>query len=107
METKRVDAAEFRKRPKQFALRVLRLGRSLSRGPAEGAMGRQLIRSGTSVGANDRAVTRARSDEDFVKKLSIVEEEADETAYWMGLLIEAEIVPTTKLIPLMAEASSP
>ena len=66
-------------------------------------IGRQLLRSGTSVGANYRAAGRARSEAEMVAKLGIVEEEADETLYWIELLIEAGIVPAAKLEALIGE----
>jgi len=67
-------------------------------------IGRQLLRSGTSVGANYRAACRAKSVADFIAKMGIVEEEADECIYWMELLTEAEILPLARLQPLMEEA---
>ena len=67
-------------------------------------IGRQLLRSGTSVGANYRAACRAKSAADFISKMGTVEEEADESLYWMELLIEAEIAKSVKLEPLMNEA---
>lgn len=68
-------------------------------------LGRQLLGSGTSVGANYRSACRARSNADFISKMGIVEEEADESLYWMELLIEAEIVEAVKLESLMKEAN--
>jgi four helix bundle protein len=68
-------------------------------------MGKQLLRSGTSVGANYRASCRARSPAEFVAKMGIVEEEADESAYWMELLIESGLVPERRLKDLLAEAN--
>jgi four helix bundle protein len=70
-----------------------------------GVIGKQLLRAGTSVGANYRAATRAKSRADFILKLSIVEEECDETLYWMELLVEGEIMKERLLRPLMAEAN--
>jgi len=95
------DLAE---RTKQFALRVIRLYRSLPTGGEAGVIGRQLLRSSTSVGANYRAARRARSPSEFRAKMGIVEEEVDETLYWMELLVEADIVKREKLGPLMKEA---
>lgn len=68
-------------------------------------IGKQLLRSGTSVGANYRAACRAKSTADFVYKMGIVEEETDESLYWMELLIEAKIMKSKKLEPLMKEAN--
>jgi len=66
-------------------------------------IGRQLLRAGTSVGSNYRAACRARSTADMIAKLKIVEEEADETLYWLELLVEANIMPEAQLSPLMTE----
>jgi four helix bundle protein len=68
-------------------------------------IGRQVLRSGTSVGANYRAACRARSTTDMIAKLKIVEEEADETLYWLELLVEADLVPASRLKPLMEETN--
>ena len=78
---------------------------SLPKAEGVSVIGRQILRSGTSVGANYRAVCRARSDKDFISKLGIVIEEADETAFWMELLIEAEFVSAAKLAPLLQETN--
>jgi four helix bundle protein len=95
---------EFKHRTKQFALRVIRLVEALPRGQVAHVIGRQLLRSGTSVGANYRAACRGRSRPDMIAKLAIVEEEADESLYWMELLIEAGLLPAEKLRMLMREA---
>ncbi|KPL11660.1 four helix bundle protein [candidate division BRC1 bacterium SM23_51] len=94
---------EVLRRTKQFALRVVQLVESLPRGRTTEVLGRQLLRSGTSVGANYRAACRAKSQADFVAKMGIVEEEADEALYWMELLVEAGIVKAQKLESLMKE----
>jgi len=86
------SAEEFKRRTKMFALRVIRLVESLPRGRTADVLGGQLLRSGTSVGANYRAACRARSPQEFRAKLGIVEEEANESMYWMELLIEAGLV---------------
>ena len=91
---------EFRDRTKQFALRIIKLFRSLPKTEEARIIGKQLLRSGCSVGANFRAATRARSNAEFYSKLSIVVEEADESAFWMELLIESEIMPGKKLSSL-------
>lgn len=91
-------------RTKKFALRIIRLTSSLpNRTPAD-VIGRQLLRSGTSVGANYRAACRARSPAEFCAKLGIVEEEADECLYWMELLSEAELIREELLSDLKQEA---
>ena len=96
---------EMKTRTKQFALRVIRLVESLPNGKAANVIGNQLLRSGTSVGANYRALCRAKSTADFINKLSIVEEEADESIYWMELLIEGKIVKENLLENLMDEGN--
>jgi len=99
-----MDAEELKGRTKQFGIRVFRLAQSLSTNQLEGTVARQLLRSGTSVGANYRAACRARSDADFVAKMAIVEEETDEAIYWMELLAEMGMVPKERLSGLMQEA---
>ena len=99
-----MDKEKMKQRTKQFALRVIRLVESLPRGRTAEVIGRQLLRAGTSVGANYRAACRAKSTADFISKMGTVEEEADESLYWMELLIEAEIVEPVKLEVLMKEA---
>jgi four helix bundle protein len=98
-----MDRGEFQARTKQLALRVIRLVEALPRGTTASVIGRQVLRSATSVGANYRAACRARSPADMIAKLKIVEEEADETLYWLELLVEADVVPSARLEPLMAE----
>ena len=95
---------EFRERTKSFTLRVIKLYRSLPKTEEAKIIGRQLLRSGCSVGANFRAATRARSSAEFYSKLSIVVEEADECAFWIDLLIESGIMPEKKLNSLYNEA---
>jgi len=98
-----LDRDQFKKRTKQLALRAIRLSQALPRSQEGDVIGRQVLRSGTSVGANYRAACRAKSTADYINKLKIVEEEADETLYWLELLVEAKIVPETDLAPLMKE----
>ncbi|MEP0545422.1 MAG: four helix bundle protein [Rhodothermales bacterium] len=93
----------LRTRTKRLALRVIHLVGALPRSEAARVIGRQLLRSGTSVGANYRAASRGRSTADMIAKLKIVEEEADETLYWLELLVEAELVEVTRLNDLMSE----
>ena len=100
-----MNQEEMKRRTKQFALRVIRLVESLPRGRTADVIGNQLLRSGTSAGANYRAACRAKSTADFISKMGIVEEEADESLYWMELLIEAEIMESVKLESLMKEAN--
>lgn len=94
---------QMQQRTRQFALRALRLGSSLRPGRVGDAIGRQLVRSGTSVGANYRAACRARSTADFVAKPGIVEEELDESLYWMELILDVGIMAEDKLSALMDE----
>lgn len=98
-----MDQEEFKQRTKQLGLRVIRLVQALPNEPVARTIGDQLLRSGTSVGANYRAACRARSAADMIAKLKIVEEEADETLYWLELLTEADIVPQARLTSLMTE----
>jgi four helix bundle protein len=95
--------AEFKHRTKQVALRVIRLVNALPMSGVAGVGGKQLLRSGTSIGANYRAACRGKSKPDVLHKLAIVEEEADESLYWIELLIESETVPAKKLTPLSKE----
>jgi len=94
---------EFKDRTKQIALRVIRLVESLPNTHSAQIIGKQLLRSATSVGANYRAACRGKSTADILHKLAIVEEEADESLYWLELLIESEIVPEKKLSVLMSD----
>src|SRR5688572_30027161 len=97
---------EMKARTKQFALRVIRLVQSLPQNLVADVLGKQLLRSGTSVGANYRAAGRAKSTADFIHKLSIVEEEADELIYWLKLLIESKTIKENLLQNLMSEADA-
>lgn len=96
---------EMKARTKQFALRIIRLVQSLPPNLVADVLGKQLLRSGTSVGANYRASCRAKSTPDFINKLSIVEEETNESIYWMELLIEGKIVKESLLENLMDEGN--
>lgn len=95
---------EIKRRTKKFALDVIRLVEGLPTNYAGQVLGRQLLRSATSVGANYRAACRAKSVADFIAKMGIVEEEADECMYWMELLSETLFAQPEKLQSLMAEA---
>ena len=94
---------ELLQRTKAFALRVIKAVRALPKDDVSEVLGRQLLRSGTSVGANYRAACRAKSSADFLNKLKIVEEECDESLYWMELLVESESLPLRRLEALMGE----
>ena len=93
----------LRDRSKQFALRVIRLVESLPPKRSANVIGNQLLRSGTSPGANYRSACRARSTAEFCAKMGIVEEELDESLYWMELLIESDLVSQKKLQLLIRE----
>lgn len=94
---------DLRGRTKRFALRILRLYRAL---PAKDAriLGRQLLRSGTSVGANYRAACRARSRAEFIAKLGVVLEESDESVFWLELLLQGGILSEEQMGALIKEA---
>ncbi len=101
-----MNEQEFKNRTKKLGLRIIKLVEALPRGQTSEVIGRQLIRSATSVGANYRAACRGRSRAEILSKLAIVEEEADETLYWMEILVDSGIVPEHKLVALMAEADA-
>ncbi len=92
-------------RTKKFALRVIKLVDSLPKTLAARTIGGQLIRSGTSVPANYRAACRARSNAEFIAKLGIVEEETDESAFWIEFLVDAEIIKESLVADLLDEAN--
>ena len=100
-----MNADDLKKRTKRFALRVLKLVAALPNTVAGRAIGGQLVRSGTSVGSNYRAACRGRSRAEFVAKLGVVEEEADESAFWMELIIEGELLKPRQVEPLLNEAN--
>jgi four helix bundle protein len=91
-------------RTKQFALRIIQLVESLPHDGTSSVLGRQLLRAGTSVGANYRAACRSKSTADFISKMGTVEEEVDESGYWMELLVEAEKIKPAKISALIQEA---
>ena len=91
----------LKEKTKSFALEIIKLIESLPRGRAADVIGKQLLDAGTSVGANYRAACRARSNADFISKMGIVEEEADEAIYWMELLIESGLVQRQDLTHLL------
>lgn len=96
---------ELQSRTKTYALRVITAVRALPSEDVADILDRQLLRSGTSVGANYRAACRAKSSADFVNKLKIVEEECDESIYWMELLVESGLIPLRRLEALMREGN--
>jgi len=98
-------AKELQARTKSFALRIIRMFRSLPKTEEARILGRQVLRSGTSVAANYHAVCRARSKAEFTAKLGVVVEEADETVFWLELLVESGIVPEERVRSLINEAN--
>lgn len=95
---------DLKKRTKQFALDIIRFVESLPKRRTAEILGNQLLRSGTAVGANYRSACRARSVADFISKMGIVEEEADESMFWMELLIASDLVRKEDLAALLDEA---
>ena len=98
-----MDKKELEERTKKFALRIIKLVSALPKDKTCDVIGYQLVKSGTSVGANYREATRAESKADFIHKIGIVEKEAGETLYWLELLIDAGIVQKEKLSGLWDE----
>jgi len=100
-----MNTNEMKNRTKTYALAIIKLAQGLPNTPTVRVIGNQLLRSGTSVGANYRASCRAKSQADFIAKMGIVEEEADESVYWMELLVESGIVHSTAVAELCNEGN--
>lgn len=100
-----MNSEELKKRTKLFALRVVKLVDVLPKKLSSDVMARQLLRAATSVAANYRAACRARSKAEFIAKLGIVEEEADECRFWLEMLIETGVMAESKLSSLLLEAN--
>ncbi len=101
-----MDKEKFKARTKEFALRVIRLVDALPKNQKTAeVLGKQLLRSGTSVGANYRAACRAKSTAELITKLNITLEEADESLYWMELIVKAKLMDSNKLQGLMKETN--
>lgn len=98
------ESRDLRKRTKAFALRIVRVYQSLPETGAGQILGRQLLRSGTSVGAHYREACRARSVAEFVSKIEGGLQELEETVYWMELLVEGDLLPARRLSDLLQEA---
>ena len=98
-------ADELKLRTKKFALRIVKVFQALPRSEDARTLGKQLLRSGTSVAANYRAVCRSRSKAEFVARMGIVVEEIDETVFWLEILVESGIVTSTRLSNLQREAN--
>lgn len=100
-----MNEEDLKSRTKQYALRIIKLTQALPKNTAGWVISKQLIRSGTSVGANYRAVCRSRSVADFIAKLGIVIEEADESAFWLELIIETGLMNKKLINPLLEETN--
>ncbi len=98
-----MTSEELKKRLKVFALRIIKLSESLPNNITGKTLGNQIIRSGTSPGANYRSACLGKSDKDFLNKLKMVEEELDETLYWLELIVESSLIKEDLLKDLMAE----
>ena len=98
-----MDESLFKQRTKQLALRIIKIVDALPKNRTAHVIGRQLIRSGTSIGANYRAACRGKSTADVIAKFRIVEEEADESVYWMALLVESGLVAEAEVSELLRE----
>jgi len=96
---------DLKQRTKQFALRVIRLYVALPKTTEAQVIGRQVLKSGTSVGAHYREATRARSNAEFISKIEGGLQELDETSYWLELLVESDVIPAIKLSQLHEEAN--
>ncbi len=99
-----LNCENLKRRTKRFGLDVIRLFEKLPKDEVCRILGRQLLRSGTSVGANYRAACRAKSSADFISKLGTVEEEADESGYWLEMLVDAQKMQPAAAAPLIQEA---
>src|SRR4051812_11708727 len=98
-----MDKIELQKRTRDFAVRIVKMFRSLPTSSEAQVLGKQVLRIGTSVAANYRAACRARSKQEFIAKLGIVVEEIDETEFWLDMLIACEIAPQSRLSGLVTE----
>ena len=99
-----MNKAELEQRTKEFSLILIQFLQSLPKNYLGEALGRQLLKSGTSIGANYREANRAESKADFIHKLAIAEKEASETVYWLELILEGGIGTNQEAIRLMQEA---
>jgi four helix bundle protein len=101
---KRMNREEMYERTMQFSVRVVRMVKSMPRGIAEDVIAKQLTKSATSIGANYREACHGKSSADFVSKLKICEGEADETLYWLQLLVNTDVMKACKMQALIDEA---
>jgi four helix bundle protein len=100
-----MNEIEMKQRTKQFTLRVLKLADAIPKSRSGNTVANQLVRSGSSVGANYRALCRAKSRADFVHKTAVIEEEADESCFWLEIIIEAGLLSASRVQPLLIEAN--
>ncbi len=100
-----MNREDLQSRTKQFGVRTIRLVDSLPKSKSAGVIGKQLLRSATAIGANYRSACRGRSRADFVSKLGIALEEADETLYWMEMLVESGLISKKQIADLIDEAN--
>jgi four helix bundle protein len=98
-----MDEKTFKARTKKLAVAIIKEIGRLPSSLAADVIGKQLVRSGTSIGANYRAACRAKSTADMINKMKIVEEESDETEYWLELLVAAELVPQSQIDSIYKE----
>lgn len=105
IKVKAMNPEDLKQRTKQFALRILKLVAALPNTLEGRTIGNQLVRSGTAVGANYRATCRSRSRGEFVARIGVVEEEADESAYWLELIIEGKLLKREQVESLLTEAN--
>jgi four helix bundle protein len=98
-----VDKHEFQQRTKRFGLEVIALIRTLPTDVVSTTLARQLVKSCTGVGANYRHACRAKSQADFISKMGNVEEEADESLYWLEVIVEGHLIPAKRVEPLLEE----
>jgi four helix bundle protein len=100
-----MNQEEMKKRTKEFSIDIVEFCETLPDKQTARRIGDQLLRSGTSVGANYRAARRARSRKEFISRLGVVEEEADEALFWMEILVESNLVPGDSLVDLWTEGN--
>jgi len=98
-----MDEKAFKSRTKKLAVAIIKEVDKLPRSLVADVIGKQLVRSGTSIGANYRAACRAKSSPDMINKMKIVEEESDETEYWLEILVEAGLVPQNQVASIYKE----
>jgi four helix bundle protein len=100
-----MDENELKRRTKAFGLQVIKLAGTLPNSRVTNIISNQLVRAATPVGANYRSACRGRSKPDFISKIGIAAEEADESQYWLEILLEANVASKETVIPLMKEAN--